>query len=124
MSPIPPAAAPSDSSGTCLIYQLCDLIDATAKMDAKPRNRYQAEQGLIAVAHRVAAAAGPVLDGENALIVALREAAASRPPIPKTCLNCQKVDDGRCGRHAGGLTVAETFNELGQALSGPSYTEL
>lgn len=123
MSPIPPAAAPSDSTGTCLIYELCDLIDATAKLDAKPRNRYQAEQELIAVAHRVAAAAGPVLDGENALITALREAAASRPPIPKSCPNCQKIGDGRCGRHAGSPDVAETYNELGQALSGPGYTE-
>ncbi|MFI0410612.1 hypothetical protein [Actinomadura sp. 3N508] len=118
-----PAAQP-EAIDSCLIFELCDLITATARLDEKPRNRHQATQELIAVAYRVAAAAGPILDREAALITALRDAAAARPNIPRSCPDCQKLDGGRCGRHATSTAVAETYHDLGRALSGPSYTAL
>lgn len=77
-------------------------------------------QEVAATAHRVAAAAGSILDSEAALITALRDAATG-PPIPKSCPGCQKTNGARCGHHAGSTDVAETYHELGHALSGPSY---
>jgi hypothetical protein len=118
-----PAPTEPETTGTCLILELCDLIGATAKLDEKPRDRYQATQEVVAAAYRVATAAGPVLDGEAALITALREAAAARPPIPESCPGCLKMNGARCGHHIGSPDVAETYHELGHALSGPSYTD-
>ncbi|WP_242891122.1 hypothetical protein [Actinomadura litoris] len=121
MNYLPEAIKQPEPTESCLIFALCDLIDATSALDAKPRNRYQAEQDLITAAYRVAAAAGPVLSGENALLVALRDAAASRPVAPESCSNCQKTDGGLCGQHAGSVAVAGTFNDLGYALGGSGY---
>lgn len=120
----PSPASQPEAIDSCLIYELCDLITATARLDEKPRNPHQATQELIAVAYRVAAAAEPILDGEAALITALRDAAAARPNIPRSCPDCKKLDGGRCGRHATSTAVAETYHDLGQALSGPGYTAL
>ncbi|MEU4820309.1 hypothetical protein AB0H37_00395 [Actinomadura sp. NPDC023710] len=124
MSNLPKATAELETADTCLIFELCALIDATARLDEKPRDRHQAEQKVITVAYRVAAAAGPVLDSEAALISALRDAAAAHPPIPESCRGCQKMNGARCGHHIGSIDVADTYNELGNALSGPSYTDL
>ncbi|GAA2278206.1 hypothetical protein GCM10010402_38520 [Actinomadura luteofluorescens] len=123
MSHLPPATAELETADTCLIFELCALIDATAKLDEKPRARHEAEQKVITIAHRVAAAAGPILDGEAALITALRDAAAVHPPTPESCSGCHKMNGARCGHHIGSTEVAETYHELGQALSGPSYTD-
>ncbi|TYB40802.1 hypothetical protein [Actinomadura chibensis] len=122
MNQLPSGTAQPETTSACLIFELCGLIDATAKLDENRRNPHQAVQDLVAVAYRVAAAAEPILDGEAALITALREAAANRPLIPESCPDCQKTDAPRCGEHAGGTAFAETYHELGHALSGPSYT--
>ncbi|TMQ86134.1 hypothetical protein ETD83_40390 [Actinomadura soli] len=124
MNHLPSPAVQPEANGSCLIYELCELITATARLDEKPRNPHQATQELVAVAYRVAAAAGPVLDGEAALITALRDAAAARPSIPQSCPGCQPMDGSRCGRHATSTAVAETYHDLGRALSGPGYTSL
>ncbi|WP_141578749.1 hypothetical protein [Actinomadura sp. WMMA1423] len=121
MNHLRPAPTEPESTGTSLILELCDLIGATARLDEKPRDRHQAMQEVVAVAYRVAAAAGPVLDGEAALITALRAAAAACPPIPESCPGCQKMSGARCGHHVGSTDVAETYHELGRAFSGPSY---
>ncbi|MGI5206247.1 hypothetical protein ACQEU6_32325 [Spirillospora sp. CA-108201] len=122
MNHLRPAPTEPETTGTCLILELCGLIGATARLDEKPRDRHQAMQEVVAAAYRVGAAAGPVLDGEAALITALRDAALARPPIPELCPGCQKLSGGRCGHHIGSTDVAETYHELGHALSGPSYT--
>ncbi|TDC68425.1 hypothetical protein E1200_11600 [Actinomadura sp. GC306] len=122
MSHLPPSATQPETDDTGLIVELCALIDATAKLDEKPRNRLQAVHEVVTAAYRVAEAAEPVLDSETALLIALREAAAARPPIPESCPGCQKMNGARCGHHAGSLDVAETYHELGHALSGPVYT--
>ncbi|MBE1533249.1 hypothetical protein [Actinomadura algeriensis] len=108
-------ATPEDA---CLFYLLGDLIEVTAKLAERRLDRHRIVQELITVSCRVAAAAEPVLDGEAALITALRDAEASRPV---SCPDCEQTDEGLCGRHAGSDTVAKTFNDLGHLLSGPSY---
>ncbi|GAA1893001.1 hypothetical protein [Actinomadura bangladeshensis] len=121
MNHLSPAVTRPEATDACLVFELCALIDATAKLDEKPRDRLQAVQEVVAVAYRVAEAAEPILDNEAALLTALREAATARPPIPESCPGCQKMDGGRCGHHAGSTDVAETYHELGHALSGPAY---
>ncbi|WP_067460747.1 hypothetical protein [Actinomadura macra] len=121
MNHFPRGPEQSEATRDCLLYELSDLVDVTAKMDGAPRDRYRFVEELVTVAYRVAAAAEPLLEGEVALITALREAAASRQPIRESCPDFEKVDGGRCGHHAGGLTVAETYHELGRAISGPGY---
>ncbi|OLT27026.1 hypothetical protein BJF79_42930 [Actinomadura sp. CNU-125] len=111
-------ATPEDA---CLFYLLGDLIEVTAKLDERRLDRRRIVEELITVSCRVAAAAEPVLDGEAALITALRDAEASRPARPVSCPGCEQTDEGLCGRHAGSDTVAKTFNDLGNLLSGPSY---
>ncbi|MFA1550770.1 hypothetical protein [Actinomadura chokoriensis] len=123
MNHLSPTVPQPEVTGTCLIFELCALIDATAKLDEKPRDRLQAMHEVVAVAYRVAEAAGPILDSEAALLTALRDAAAARPPIPDSCPGCQKTNGARCGHHACGTGVAETYHELGHALSGPIYTD-
>ena len=74
---------------------------------------------VVTVAYRVAEASGPILGSEAALLTALREAAAARPPIPKSCPGCQKMNGARCGHHAGGSTSPRPTTSVGHALSGP-----
>ncbi|MBO2460322.1 hypothetical protein [Actinomadura violacea] len=114
-------AVPAEPATAWLIQELCGLIDITAELDSNPRDRYAVTQKLIAAAHRVAAATGPVLDRDAALITALREAATARPAAPDVCADCRTVE--WCGRHAVGLDVADTYNDLGRALYGPVYDE-
>jgi hypothetical protein len=109
------------SAEACLAHLLGDLIDVTVKLDERRLYRHRIMEELITVSHRVAAAAELVFDGEAALITALRDAEASRPTRPASCPDCEKIDEGLCGRHAGGDTVAKTFHDLGHLLSGPSY---
>ena len=111
-------AVPEDA---CLLDLLSDLIEVTAKLGERRLDRYRIVEELITLSHRVAAAAEPVLDGEAALITALRDAEASRPARPASCAECEKAVEGLCGRHAGSDSVAKTFNDLGRLLSGPGY---
>ncbi|MWA07393.1 hypothetical protein F8568_045130 [Actinomadura sp. LD22] len=117
-------AVPAEPAAAWLIQELCGLIDITAELDANPRDRYAVTGKLIKAAYRVAAAAGPVLDRDAALITALRDAAAARPVVPDACPDCHTIDADRCGRHAVGPDVADTYNDLGRALYGPVYDEV
>ncbi|MEU9018660.1 hypothetical protein [Actinomadura sp. NPDC048394] len=114
-------AVPAEPAAAWLIQELCGLIDITAELDANPWDRYAVTQKLIAAAYRVAAATGPVLDRDAALITALREAATARPAASDACADCHTVE--WCGRHAVGLDVADTYNDLGRALYGPVYDQ-
>jgi hypothetical protein len=109
------------SGEACLLYLPSDLIEVTAELDERRLNRHQTVEKLITISRRDAAAAEPVLDGEAALITALREAETTRPTRPESCRDCEKTEDEMCGRHAGSDTVAKTFNHLGHFLCGPSY---
>ncbi|MWA02767.1 hypothetical protein F8568_020785 [Actinomadura sp. LD22] len=114
-------AVPAEPAHPWLIQELCGLIDITAELDANPRDRYAVTQKLIKAAYRVAAATEPVLDRDAALITALREAATARPAASDACPDCRIVE--WCGRHAVGLDVADTYNDLGRALYGPVYDQ-
>lgn len=116
------ATAQPELAEGCLIYRLCDLIDVTAALDERRRNRHELVEELVTVAQQVAAAAGPVLDNETALITALREAAADRPSGPESCTDCQSSEDGLCCHHASSPSYAKVFHDLGRALSGPGYS--
>lgn len=122
MSDLPCEAAVPASGDTCLSSLLCDLIDLTSELDGRRGDRSQTVKEVIAISRQLAELAEPILDREAALVTALREAESSRPARPASCPHCEKIQDGLCGRHTGSDTVAQTFNDLGHLLSGPSYS--
>lgn len=122
MNDLPGEAVAPASDEPCLSHLLCDLIDATSELDGRPADRLQLWKEVIRISYKIAELAEPLLDREDALVTALREAEASRPARPASCPHCEKIEDGLCGRHACSDAVAQIFKDLGHLLRGPSYS--